>query len=134
MRGLTAKVCPRSITAEQLLEQTYRFYRRQLARSEEARAYLARRGIYDREVVERMRIGYGPGARLRGYLTRLGYSRYALLQRGLVDLAGRDGFFRCLTFPLEHAGNLYGRSLGHGLCRHRLLPGSKCLIPGLLRQ
>lgn len=110
---------------EQLLDQTYRFYQRQLARSEEARAYLASRGIHDREVIERMRIGYAPGACLRGYLTRLGYSRYALLQRGLVDLAGRDCFFRCLTFPLEPCGSLYGRSLGHGLCRHRFLPGSK---------
>ena len=51
---------------EQLLEWTYRFYQRQLVRSEEARAYLAGRGIHDRAVIERMRIGYAPGACLRG--------------------------------------------------------------------
>jgi hypothetical protein len=62
---------------------------------------------------------------LRGYLERLGYSRQALLACGLVDERGRDSFFRCLTFPLPQAGNLYGRSLGNGLCRHRFLPGSK---------
>jgi DNA primase len=108
-----------------LLEQTYRFYQRQLVRFEKARAYLAGRGIQDRAVIERIRIGYAPGACLRGHLERLGYSRGALLECGLVDARGRDSFFRCLTFPLEQAGNLYGRSIGNGLCRHRFLPGSK---------
>jgi DNA primase len=108
-----------------LLEQTYCFYQRQLARFEPARAYLAGRGIHDRAVIERMRIGYAPGACLRGHLERLGYGRRALLECGLVDERGRDGFFQCLTFPLEQAGNLYGRSLANGICRHRFLPGSK---------
>jgi len=111
--------------AEQLLERTYEFYQRQLPRSEAGRAYLASRGIRDQAVIERMRIGYAPGACLRGYLGRLGYRRRALLERGLIDERGRDCFFRCLTFPLADAGNLYGRYLGHGLCRHRFLPGSK---------
>jgi DNA primase len=110
---------------EPLLEPTYRFYQRQLARSDDARAYLAGRGIHDRAVIEAMRIGYAPGACLRGYLTRLGYGRQAPLERGLVDELGRDSFFRCLTFPLVEAGNLYGRSLDNGICRHRFLPGSK---------
>jgi DNA primase len=89
------------------------------------RAYLAARGIHDCAVIERMRIGYAAGACLRAHLGRLGYSRQALRQRGLVDEQGRDAFFRCLTFPLAAAGNLYGRSLSQGLCRHRFLPGSK---------
>ncbi len=110
---------------EQLLERTYGFYQRELLRSEAARAYLASRGIHDQAVIERMRIGYAPGACLRGYLRRLGYSRQALLERGLIDERGRDCFFRCLTFPLAEAGSLYGRSLGHGIGRHRFLSGSK---------
>lgn len=117
--------------AEQLMEQTYGFYQRHLAPSEKARAYLAARGIHDRAVIERMRIGYAPGACLRGYLMRLGYGRQSLLGRGLVDERGRDTFFRCLTFPLVEGGNLYGRCLGHGLCRHRFLPGSKGGLYGL---
>ena len=108
-----------------VMEQTYRFYQGQLTRFEDARAYLAGRGIHDRVVIEAMRIGYAPGACLRGYLTRLGYGRQALLERGLVDEMGRDWFFRCVTFPLEQCGSLYGRSLGHGICRHRFLPGPK---------
>ncbi len=31
-------------------------------------------------------------------------------------------FFRCVTFPLEQAGNLYGRSTWGSLWRHRFLP------------
>lgn len=116
---------------EQLLERTYAFYQRQLAGSEMARAYLAARGIRDGAVIERMRIGYAPGACLRGYLMQLGYPRRALLERGLTDERGRDTFFRCLTFPLREAGNLYGRSLANGLCRHRFLPGTKGGLYGL---
>jgi DNA primase len=125
IRWLEGPPEPAALTAGpgQMLEQTYRFYQGQLARCENAQAYLAVRGIYDRAVIERMRIGYAPGACLRGYLTRLGYGRRALLACGLVDARGRDSFFGCLTFPL--AGSLYGRSLGDGLCRHRFLPGSK---------
>jgi DNA primase len=108
-----------------LLERTYCFYQRQLARFESAQAYLARRGIHDRAVIERMRIGYAPGACLHGHLERWGHDRQAIRQCGLIDERGRDVFFRSLTFPLERAGNLYGRSIANGIFRHRFLPGSK---------
>jgi DNA primase len=117
----------------QLMEDSCDFYRRQLARGDDALAYLARRGIRDRAVLERMRIGYAPGACLRGYLTRLGYVREELIARGLVDEWGRDCFYRCLTFPLSEADSLYGRSLTHGLCRHRFLPASKGGLYGWAR-
>lgn len=110
---------------ERLPEDTYCFFQRQLERSPDAQAYLAQRGIHDRAVIERMRIGYAPGACLRGHLERLGYSRQALRDAGLADDRDRDRFFRCLTFPLPDAGNLYGRSIAGGICRHRFLPGSK---------
>jgi DNA primase len=115
---------------EHLLEHTYRFYQRQLERCGDAPAYLAKRGIQDRAVIERMRIGYAPGACLRGYLERLGYDRQSLRDCGLVDDRGRDSFFRSLVFPLEQASNLYGRSLANGIRRHRFLPGSKGGIYG----
>ena len=125
LEGATESI-PGLSADEELLEQTYCFYQRQLMQSHDARAYLARRGIHNRDVIERMRIGYAPGACLRGFLTRLGYPRQALVKRGLVDNQyGRDCFFRCLTFPLVEAGSLYGRSIDNGICRHRLLPGSK---------
>jgi DNA primase len=117
--------------AERGLELTYRFYQQHLQRNQTARAYLAARGIHDRGVIERMRIGYAPGACLRGYLMRYGYSRHALREAGLIDEQGRDTFFRCLTFPLAEAGNLYGRSVSPALYRHRFLPGSKGGLYGL---
>jgi DNA primase len=110
---------------EQLLAHTCHFYQRQLERFGEAPAYLAKRGIRDRALIERMRVGYAPGACLRGYLERLGYTRQSLLDCGLVDERGRDAFFRCLTFPLAEADSLYGRSIANGLSRHHFLPGSK---------
>lgn len=109
----------------QLLETVYEFYANRLARFEDARAYLSKRGIHDPAVIRHMRIGYAPGACLRAYLCGLGYDREWLREGGLIDERGRDVFFRCLTFPLEHAPNLYGRSIADGICRHRFLPGSK---------
>ncbi|MDP2997285.1 MAG: toprim domain-containing protein [Bryobacterales bacterium] len=108
-----------------------RFYQQQLARAEEARAYLVRRGIHDQAMVSRMGIGYAPGACLRGGLERLGYRREALRGCGLIDAQDRDVFFRCLTFPLEGATNLYGRSIANHVCRHRFLPGAKGGLYGL---
>ena len=112
-------------TDEELLEHVYDFYQRQMRVSSSAWAYLGARGIHNRSLIERLRIGYAPGACLRGYLERLGYSRRTLLARGLVDEHGRDRFYRCLTFPLPASGSLYGRMIGDGFCRHRFLPASK---------
>ena len=99
---------------EKLLEYTYRFYQWQIAHCPDARAYLAGRGIQDPAIVRRMRIGYAPGACLRGYLERL---FFLIATQNPIDHEG--------TFPLPEAGNLYGRSLTNGPCRHRFLPGSK---------
>jgi DNA primase len=107
------------------LEPAYAFYQSQLAGCEPARAYLAQRGLRDPAVIAHMRIGYAPGACLRGYLQHLGYSRQTLLACGLIDANGRDCLFHSITFPLPGARNLYGRALGNCLCRHRFLPGGK---------
>jgi DNA primase len=108
-----------------LLEETFAFYQAQLACFPEARQYLAQRGIHSAEIIARLRIGYAPGACLRGHLEGLGYARAELRQYGLIDDQDRDRFWRCLTFPLEKAGNLYGRTLDAGRLRHRFLPRPK---------
>jgi DNA primase len=108
-----------------LLEQTYCFFEQQLPRNPQAVAYLRQRGICDPALIERMRIGYAPGVCLRAQLIELGYSSSAVLRAGLIDAQGRDRFFRCITFPLEESGTLYGRSIDSGFWRHRFLPGSK---------
>lgn len=111
---------------EGMLEHTYRFYEAQLAGCPAARRYLAARGIHAAAVIARMRIGYAPGGCLRGHLERLGYGRQALRDAGLVDVRGRDGFFGCLTFPLEESLSLYGRALpDRPGWRHHFLPRAK---------
>ncbi len=107
------------------LAETYRFYQAQLACCRQAREYLQVRGVTDPEIVTRLRIGYAPGACLRAHLEGLGFARAWLQHEGLIDEQGRDRFFRCLTFPLEETGNLYGRTVGEGRVRHRFLPRPK---------
>lgn len=108
-----------------LHEDVCRFFQEQLARSPEAAGYLRRRGIYDPEIVERMRIGFAPGACLRGHLARLGYPSHAMRQAGFIDALGRDRLFRCLAFPLQQTRNFYGRSIDSSGWKHRFLAGPK---------
>jgi DNA primase len=106
-----------------LLHQAAGFYRMQLHRHGDAVAYLHQRGVRSPELIEHMRIGYAPGAGLRGWLTQLGYSLHALRHAGLVTSVGYDAYVHRIVFPLE--GNLYGRSLSASAPPHRFLPGSK---------
>jgi DNA primase len=106
-----------------LLQDAANFYRLQLHRHGAAVAYLHQRGIRSPEVIDHMRIGYAPGACLRGWLMELGHPLAALSQAGLVTSAGYDAYMRRIVFPLE--GNLYGRSISPSAPPHRFLPGSK---------
>jgi DNA primase catalytic core len=104
------------------LEEAVRFYERQLPGCPQAQRYLAQRGIHA-AAVERMRIGYAPGGCLRAHLESCGYARQEVRDSGLLDVRGRDRFYRCLTFPLDT--NLYGRSIDGGAPRHCFLPFGK---------
>jgi DNA primase len=106
-----------------LLQDAANFYRLQLHRHGAAVAYLDQRGIRSPEVIDHMRIGYAPGACLRGWLMQLGHSLAALSQAGLVTSAGYDAYVHRIVFPLED--NLYGRSISDSAPPHRFLPGSK---------
>jgi DNA primase len=124
LEGQPFEVMPSTGTAE-LMEQTLQFFERQLGRCPDARAYLWQRGIYDPDLIARMRIGYAPGACLRAHLNHCGYRSSAIRSAGLIDSLGRDRLFRCITVPLPEAGSLYGRSIDGDTWRHRFLPGSK---------
>ena len=106
-----------------LLNAAIDFYRIQLHRYNDALAYLDQRGIHSPEVIEHMRMGYAPGACLRGWLTQLGYPLSVLRQAGLVNAAGYDSYIRRIVFPLD--GNLYGRSVPSSSSPHLFMPGSK---------
>jgi DNA primase len=121
LEGVRLSGARRSPDSSGLLDSAYAFYRQLLPPSTEALVYLRQRGIVDPSVIERMRIGYAPGACLRAHLAGLGYRWPDMLAAGLIDARSRDRFFRCLTFPLEEAASLYGRSIDHGMWRHRFL-------------
>lgn len=108
-----------------VLESAFRFYQAQLACFPESRQYLLRRGIHSPETIARLRMGYAPGACLLGHLMSLGYAPAEVERCGLIDRRGRDRFFRCVTIPLEDAGNLYGRAIDGGQPRHGFLPRPK---------
>jgi DNA primase len=101
------------------------FYRHHLRANLEAQSYLRSRGIEDPEVVERMRIGYAPGACLRAYLQDLGYARAAIASSGLIDGQGRDRLWRAITFPIAETANVYGRHTDPADGRHRFLARPK---------
>lgn len=105
-----------------LLEDAMAFYRAQLPRSPEAQAYLLQRGLHDPATIDALRIGYAPGACLRGHLIRLGYAPEHLRQAGLINPQNRDTFFRRIVFP--YGDNLYGRSLDAAV-PHRFLRAGK---------
>jgi DNA primase len=106
-----------------LLQDAADFYRLQLHRHCAAVAYLHQRGICSPEVIDHMRIGYAPGACLRGWLMGLGYPLAVLSEVGLVTSAGYDAYMHRIVFPLED--NLYGRSISASAQPHRFLPGTK---------
>jgi DNA primase len=104
------------------LPDTAAFYEMQLHRHADAVAYLLQRGLHRAELIEKLRIGYAPGRRLRAWLISLGYPLESLQQAGLVNAEGHDMYSHRIVFPLE--GNLYGRSTGVAV-PHLFLPGSK---------
>lgn len=117
-----------------LLAQVVDYYHRTLLQSPEALAYLAKRGIADREAIETFQLGYAnrtlgyylprknrlEGAELRGRLQRL----------GLLRESGHEHFNGSLVIPVindDHVTELYGRKirddLRPGTPSHLYLPG-----------
>jgi DNA primase len=120
---------------DELLLQVVGYYHRTLKESAEALEYLKRRGIDDREAIERFQLGYAnrtlglrlpnaqrkAGREIRGRLTRLGIFR----KSGHEHLAGS------LTIPVfdveGRVGELYGRkiqtALRKGTPKHLYISG-----------
>jgi DNA primase len=112
---------PSAESVATVLEETTAFYQRQLREHEEARLYLAQRGVCASDLIEELRIGYAHGGNLRRHLTAQGFSLDLLRRTGL------DIFYRRVVFPCcqeGHVVNLYGRSIGTAF-PHRFLPGPR---------
>ena|GEM_PF-334699 len=118
---------PSTESVAAVLEETTAFYQRQLQDHEEARLYLAQRGVRDPALIQELRTGYAHGGNLRRHLTAQGFSLDLLRRTGLVNQQGVDAFYHRVVFPCCQEGrvvNLYGRSIGTAF-PHRFLPGSR---------
>jgi DNA primase len=80
-----------------LLQDAANFYRLQLHCHCAAVVYLDQRGIRSPEVIDHMRIGYAPGACLRGWLMELGHPLQAV-QAALVTTVGHDAYVHRMFF------------------------------------
>ena len=79
--------------------QAARFYQSQLHLHPQALHYLAQRGLHDSAIIETLGIGYACGGNLRRHLATQGCPFEEILSSGLIDLQGRDTFYRRVIFP-----------------------------------
>lgn len=118
---------------QELLNQVVDFYHATLLESPEALAYLDKRGIGSRELIERHRLGFANrtlGYRLPGKQLKAGAEIRGRLQKiGLLRQSGHEHFNGCLVVPVfDVAGNVtevYGRKITENVDPplHLYLPG-----------
>ncbi len=120
---------PGNLSRAELLGRVAQLYHEALLRSEEAQAYLKKRGLADPELWKAFRLGYADGS-LQELFPRQGDTATALAELGVVSEAGRELMRGCLVVPLEHPDrgvmNLYGRAIHEASeVPHRYLRGPK---------
>jgi DNA primase catalytic core len=120
-------------SAQELLDQVMGLYHQTLLASPEALAYLEKRGIADRELIERFRLGFANrtlGYRLPAKGLKAGAEIRGRLQKvGLLRASGHEHFNGCLVVPVfDEQGRVtevYGRKITEGVDPplHLYLPG-----------
>jgi DNA primase len=108
---------------QELLDQVIGFYQQTLLQSPEALAYLDKRGIADRELIERFRLGFANrtlGLRLPVKQLKAGAEIRGRLQKlGVLRESGHEHFNGCLVIPIfDEAGRVtevYGRKITEGV-------------------
>jgi DNA primase catalytic core len=120
---------------QELLDQVIGYYHETLLASPEALAYLDRRGIASRELVEQHRLGFANrtlGLRLPATQIKAGAEVRSRLQKiGLIRESGHEHFNGSLVVPIfdqqGHVVEVYGRklldNLRAGTPLHLYLPG-----------
>lgn len=119
--------------AQELLDQVIGFYHSTLLQSPEALAYLEKRGIAERELIERFRLGFANrtlGYRLPGKTVKAGSEIRGRLQKvGLLRASGHEHFNGCFIVPVFHeqgrVTEVYGRKITEKVDPplHLYLPG-----------
>lgn len=118
---------------QELLNQVIGYYHETLLASPEALAYLDKRGLGNRELIERHRLGFANrtlGYRLPAARVKAGAEVRGRLQKiGVLRQSGHEHFNGCLVVPVfDTAGNVtevYGRKITEGVDPplHLYLPG-----------
>ena len=118
---------------QELLDQVIGYYHETLLQSPEAMAYLERRGIASRELIEVHRLGFANrtlGLRLPATRVKAGAELRTRLQRtGVLRESGHEHFNGCLVVPVideaGHVTEVYGRKITEGVNPplHLYLPG-----------
>jgi DNA primase len=118
---------------QEVLDQVIGYYHETLLASPEALAYLERRGIAGRELIEAHRLGFANrtlGLRLPDKTRKAGAELRGRLQKiGLLRDSGHEHFNGCLVVPVideqGHVTEVYGRKITEGVNPplHLYLPG-----------
>jgi DNA primase catalytic core len=118
---------------QELLDQVIGYYHETLLASPEAMAYLERRGIASRELIEQHRLGFANrtlGLRLPATAIKAGAEVRGRLQKtGILRESGHEHFNGCLVVPVfdqaGHVTEVYGRKITPNVNPpwHLYLPG-----------
>ena len=118
---------------QELLDQIIGYYHETLLASPEALAYLERRGIASRELIEQHRLGFANrtlGLRLPATAIKAGAEVRGRLQKaGVLRESGHEHFNGCLVVPVfdaaGHVTEVYGRKITPNVNPpwHLYLPG-----------
>jgi DNA primase catalytic core len=118
---------------QELLDQVIGYYHETLLASPEAMAYLERRGIASRELIEQHRLGFANrtlGLRLPATAIKAGAEVRGRLQKaGILRDSGHEHFNGCLVVPVfdeaGHVTEVYGRKITPNVNSpwHLYLPG-----------
>jgi DNA primase len=108
-----------------VLSRVVEHYHRTFFEREDAQAYLAKRGLTDRDLLRALKVGYADGSLLK-VIPKDGEVREQLVSLGVITPEGRELLGGCVVVPIPDPlsgqwTNLYGR--GMRAARHCYLPG-----------
>jgi hypothetical protein len=121
----TEGVPPHGAPPTAILSRVVEHYHRTFCERDDAQAYLAKRGLTDRDLLRALKIGYADGSLLK-VIPRDGEVRDELVSLGVITPEGRELLGGCVVVPIPDPltgqwTNLYGR--GMRAARHCYLPG-----------
>jgi hypothetical protein len=116
---------PHGAPSTAVLSRVVEHYHRTFCEREDAQAYLAKRGLTDRDLLRVLKIGYADGSLLK-VSPKDGEIRDELVSLGVITSEGRELLGGCVVVPIPDPvtgqwTNLYGR--GMRAARHCYLPG-----------